>query len=221
MKFVKILLKIIATLLLAGVFTLFVSVTAASYYAVKTLTKIPQDAPDVDHNLKELTRIGQNYILEIEQYEDISKDIEKQKKTPPLCATLCNGSSLDQERFLNERTNYLRNFYNTQKSQALQDPQFRIKLEEMTFISKVFPNSVRTFLTEALDEESAAEKNQWRLTFHLERLLFQEAANIKTNIAAFKNDSRKLDVLKGLAQSCHMGTTPKKVVLQECEKEFN
>lgn len=176
---------------------------------------------EVDHNLKEVTRIGQKYILEISQFESLTHDLKK-TKAPPLCSTLCNGSFLDQERFANERGTYLQSYYKNQKSAALQDPNFRIKLEELTFISKAFPKSVRTIMTDILERPEASTTHPLMLALRLEGVMLSELAGVKSHWAQLQIDSHKLDVLKGLVNSCQTGQTgmTRKQILEECRREF-
>ncbi len=213
----KSLVKLLGVLILAVICFGFISTTALSYWTVTTLRSISSEK-EVDHNLKEVTRIGQKYIFELSQFEALSADIQKTKQ-PPLCSTLCNGSFLDQERFANERGTYLQNYYKAQKATALQDPSFRIKLEELTFISKAFPKSVRTIMTDALDHPENSQTHPWTLIFRLEGVMLSELAGVQAHWAQLKIDSRKLDILKDLVNSCQTGT-PRKQVMKECRKEF-
>lgn len=218
MKALKVLLKIIAVIALAAVFSVLVSTTAVSYFAVTALTKIPQEQPGVDHNLKELTRIGQTYIQELESFEQINQDLQK-RKVPPICSTVCNGSSMDLEKFSNERQHYLHQFYQSQKAQALNDPQFRIKLEELSFIAKAFPKSVRTLLTESLESTEGKTPDHLKLTLHFESVMLSELAGFKNHWAQLKADNEKLDALRTIVKSCRAGTA-KKTLIQECKEQF-
>ncbi|MDG0816855.1 hypothetical protein [Bdellovibrio svalbardensis] len=212
----KSLAKLLGVLLLAVLCFAFITTTAVSYWTVTTLISISSDQ-DVDHNLKEVTRIGQKYILELRQFEGLLSDINK-TKMPPICSTLCNGAFLDQERFSNERAAYLHSFFKNQKAAALQDPSFRIKVEELTFLSKAFPKSLRALITDIL-ESPESKSHPWALTFRFEGVMLSELSGIKAHLMQLKVDSHKLDVFKDLMKSCQ-GGAPRKKLMEECRKEF-
>ncbi|QDK36727.1 hypothetical protein DOE51_03475 [Bdellovibrio sp. NC01] len=206
--------KLCGVIVMAVVVFALVSTTALSYFTVQTLTNISAN-PNADHNIKEVSRLGQKYILEIEQFEQISADIQK-RKSPPLCSTLCNASALDHERFLNERGEYLQSFYKTQKASALQDPSFRMKMEELGFFNKAFPKSMRMIMTDIWNAPTGT--SNFKLALRLEGVVLSEMTGIKTHWAQIQSESRKLDVLRGLMSSCN--TVPKKQLLEDCRREF-
>lgn len=223
MKFLKAVLKYIGYSLLGVVVSTLVGATIISYLAVEHLadtktpppSQIPAEVPN--HNLREVTRLTKTYIAEVEEYEKLMAQLSKQT-VPEFCSTLCNPSGLDREMLREQRTHYLAKYYQQQGPSVLKDPLFRLKLEEMQFISKAFPESVRDLIEGITD--SANEKN--RVQAFLEVLKFEatlvtEANRYRTTYQSLLLEDKKLKELRRIVNSCNSGSSLK-TLREECRK---
>lgn len=218
MNLLKVLFKILSLFLLAVIFSALVGTLALSFWLVTGLSKIRTEQ-SADPNLKALTQIGQKYIVEIHQFESVMLDIGKHQ-TPPLCSVVCNDSTWEAQRFLEQRGFYLKSFYGQHKADSLLDPQFRLKLLELDLISKVFPTSIRLWVNDLMEHpQIELTSHRFRFAMQLELLILKELPGIRNLFKNLKQDSLRLDTLRGLIHSCKMGI-PRKKVMQECHAEF-
>ncbi|WII73556.1 hypothetical protein QJS83_06680 [Bdellovibrio sp. 22V] len=239
MRFLKGLLKCIGFFILGVVTCALVGLTAVSYYAVDQLTKAsaseektakrppvakasvlpslptgPESHTEVNPNLKELVRIGKSYDEELNLFDELAEKIA-QKSVPDLCHTLCNPSYLDRERLANERTAYLVSYYKQEGTRALQDPLFRMKLEEVGFISRLYPPSLRKIMVQIEEAKSA----KFKLALQLETAVVKEIYHFTFRFDQMKQDAEKLKTLRELIRSCQRGI-PRKNVISECHSQI-
>ncbi|MEK2644331.1 hypothetical protein [Bdellovibrio sp. BCCA] len=244
MKFAKSVLKYFGFFLLGVVVCAIVGLTGISYYAIDQLVKaqapeakpakkmpvakasmLPsleetaKDPETVNPNLKEVTRIGYNYTAEFAIFDRLAEDISK-RSLPEICSTLCNPSNLDRERMRTERSAYLASYYKQEGTRALQDPVFRIKLEEIDFLSRLFPPSLRFVLKQIeLAQKQGKEVDKFGLAVHLEFAVLKEISSMSARFDSMKQDTEKLKVLRELVHSCERGT-PRKKIFADCHSQI-
>ncbi|WP_374077831.1 hypothetical protein [Bdellovibrio bacteriovorus] len=244
MKFVKSVLKYLGFFLLGVFVCAVVGLTGVSYYAIdqlvkatapegKSTKKMPvakasvmpsledsvKDPEAPNPNLKELTRIGYNYDAEFAIFDKLAEDVSK-RSLPEICTTLCNPSYLDRERLSTERSAYLASYYKQEGTRALQDPVFRMKLEEIGFLSRLFPPSLRFVLKQIdLANRQNKEVDKFGLAVHLEFAVLKEISSITARMDSMKQDTEKLKLLREFMRSCEQGT-PRKKVISECHSQI-
>jgi hypothetical protein len=197
----------------------------ASYYVVSVVADNSDDDAVVrtstEYNLQEVSSVASEYSDEIESFEGLVHEIAG-KKMPTLCSTVCNPSTLDQDKLRELRMDYLDAFYRAQGSHAFADPIFRLKLEELSFISKAFPKPLRVVLQEIDDvRELPVEKQQkWKLALHLEGAVFAEMSTFRTRYRELRTDSRRIKRLRAIIQECRLTPNQKKII-SECQSKIN
>lgn len=240
MSFLKTVLKCLGFYLLGVLTCAVVGLTGISYFAVDQLIKA--SAPDtrtaqkmpvakasmmpsletdnafapgaVNPNLKELKRIASLYNTELTAFDQLAAAVA-QKKAPELCATLCNSSFLDKERLNSERSFYLATYYKQEGARALQDPVFRLKLQEIGFLSRLYPPSLRAIVT-ATEKPNGVSK--WALALRLEYAAIKEFSRLALQREELQKDAEKISRLREWTHSCQKGVN-KKQVISECHSD--
>lgn len=222
MKLIKSTFKYLGFFLLGAFFCTVVGLTGISYYTVEQLSKAvaPDLEPSVNPNLKDLTRIGVTYVNELGQFDLLATEISK-KPQPDLCKTLCNPTRMDRERLDNEKTFYLAHYYKQEGARALEDPLFRLKLEEIGFLSELFPASLRNVLAQIdhSTKKSQPEPNKLVLALKLEMAVLKEISAFSLRWDSLKQDTQKLKWVRELVRSCERGA-PRNKVISECRSQL-
>ncbi|WP_415063119.1 hypothetical protein [Bdellovibrio sp.] len=247
MKLVKSIFKYLGFFLFGAFFCAVVGLTGISYYTIEQLTKAVTPEPPVgkktsavkatktlsssedsktrtddavNPNLKDLTRIGVNYVEELGQFDQLATELSL-KSMPSLCTTLCNPIRMDRERLSNERTSYLTAYYKQEGARALEDPLFRLRLEEIGFLSELFPASLRSVLAqiEQTAKNSEQKTNKMTLAIKLELAVLKEISSFGLRWDALKQDTHKLKLVRDLVRSCERGT-PRNKVISECRSQL-
>lgn len=239
-KVVKSTFKYLFFFILGVIVTALVVATGLSYYAVDQLSKatLPDPAPtknkkkekksqpedeqvlrknlEVNPNVKEVVKISLTYEQELALVDRLVKDVQRHK-VPDICTTLCNPVHLDLERLKEERSEYLSNYYQQQGRRALEDPMFLLKLEEMGFLSRMFPPSLRDLLRQInqLNLQPDNEKQKWLLAAQGQVTVYREIANLYSVKDSFSKDEKRIQKLRSLIKRCQQGDSPKKI-LSEC-----
>ncbi len=247
MRFINSIFKYLGFFLLGAIFCTFIGITGASYYVIEQLTQAaapeaadtkksspakmktsPQYASEssrtphnlVNPNLKDLTKIGVNYVEELDLFDQLAAEIS-QRSVPDLCTTLCNPILIDPNRLSNERTSYLAFYYKQEGVRALEDPLFRLKLEEIGFLSELFPSSLRVVLAQIEKNAKTAEKSPHNLmlALQLELAILKEASSFGLRWDSMKQDTFKLKLVRNLVRSCQRGV-PRNKVISECRSQL-
>lgn len=217
--------------------TALLGLAGLSYYAIDQLTKAtqpeskpsnrntikaalempPDEKAKTNPNLRKLVDISFNYDREFSTFEELRTNLAK-TKVPSLCDRICDPIHIDSERLRAERTEYLAQYYTLEGSRALQDPLFLLKLEEMDFLSNLFPRSVREILREIkqTDNLSQSESQKWALAAKTQWTVMQEIASFYSRKEQISQQANKIDLLRGLLRKCQKGTDRKEIIL-ECE----
>lgn len=240
-KIVKSTIKYLLFFALGAIVAAVVGVTGISYYAVDQLAKATAPTPepkknkkkekkvapedeqtlaknkDVNPNFKEVVKISLNYEQELALIDRLAKDVQKHK-VPKICTTLCNPIALDSERLKEERSEYLFSYYQQEGRRALEDPLFLLKLEEMQFLSRMFPPSLRELLKqiEQLQQQPDIEKQKWLLATKGQVTVYRELANFYSVKDSFSKDEKRIQLLRDLIKRCQHGESPKKII-KECQ----
>lgn len=214
MKIVKVIAKHLLVFAIIAVVTVFAAVGGATYYVLNHI----HAETEQNQNLKEVMKIGEGYVLELESFANLQRMLQN-KKMPPFCKTICNPSSISQELLLNERTPYLTEFYKESGARALQDPMFRFKLEQMDSVSKAVPESLRALLKDALNKNTLAAKNKALFALQVEAALLANLPSFPDRLESFKADSQRLNLARTWIKACQMGANTKKI-MADCEAEF-
>jgi hypothetical protein len=215
MKILKFVAKYTLIFAVVSIVTVFAAVGGATYYVLNHI----HEENENNHNLHEVMKIGESYIDELQSFEGLQKMLQN-KKMPPFCKTICNPSSLNQDMLLNERTPYLTQFYKASGTQALQDPMFRFKLEQMGSVSKAVPDSVRGLLKDVLNKDATNSKNKVLLALQVETALLTELPTLSDRLESFKTDSDRLNLARTWIKACQSGANSKKI-MTECQAEFD
>ena len=142
MRLFKITAKYLLIFLLVCLVTLLGGSTVLSYYTVQTLTQVASNQTESEPNLSAVLKLTGSYLADLHSYEAFVKNINGQN-WPAFCSIICNPSNFDKDKYLEERTPYLVEFYNQQKKQAPSDPDFRMKIAQMEFLRTAIPGSLR------------------------------------------------------------------------------
>lgn len=213
MKFIFTTVKYI-TFFLLGALTCFVLGTSAvSYIAIEEI------ATSENPNIKDLSRIAGSYVEELNKFDALTADLSG-KNIPAICSTLCNASFMDKHRLREERTHYLVAYYKQQGPRALQDPAFLLTLDEIGFISRLFPRSLRDLLLEIEQlKQSPNESQKILLALKAETAALTEIASLGFDLDELKKSSQRLKSLRELSRSCQRGM-PRKQVISECNSQM-
>lgn len=237
MKWVRSLLKSLFFFVLGAVVAAFAGITAVSYYAVEHLSaahavspepakkKTPEDSeealPDtwLNANIIEVLRLGDQYTVELNEFDQLQSQVKAQP-SPPLCEVICGASSFDSTRMLEERTPYLKNFYQQNGERSLRDPFFQLKLREVGFLADIFSTSARElwvdFEKHQTPEASTAQKLSWSLKFEFAAL--KELYRLSGRWEELKKESSRIQSYRDLIRSCQQGLRPAKDLRSECEQ---
>lgn len=187
--------------------------TVISYYTVQTLTQVASNQTESEPNLSAVLKLTGTYLADLQSYEAFVQNINGQN-WPAFCSVICNPSSFDKNRYLEERTPYLVSFYNQQKKQATYDPHFRIKIAQMEFLRTAIPSSLRGVLNDILIPQPSTSHTM--LSLRLETAILKELPSANSLYTETKSQLRKLNELREIANSCSRGK-PKDLIAQ-CEK---
>lgn len=228
MKFLKSLLKYLGFYVLGVTVSSLVVFTALSYFAVDQLSKAFDDKPvdaknahlldqPLNPNIKEIILIGRTYVDELDLFDSLYAQI-KAKNPPALCEVLCKPISIDQEKLAQERTPYLLAYFKQNQTLALQDPLFRQRVEEIGFLSELFPSSLRSILREVAATRKAIHDRPSKisLAFKLQWHLLKEISGFYLRWGELKQKTTQLKKHRELLQSCALGS-PAKKVLADCQ----
>lgn len=229
--------KYLTIFFLGAVLTALLGLAGLSYYAIDQLTKasLPESKPDskktikaalelppdekakTNPNLRKLIDISFNYDREFATFEELRTKLAK-TKVPSFCDRICDPIHIDSERLRTERTEYLAQYYAQEGSRALQDPLFLLKLEEMDFLSNLFPSSMREILRELkhADSLSQSESQKWVLAAKTQFAALQEIASFYSRKEQISQQADKIDLLRGLLRKCQQGADRKEII-RECE----
>ena len=236
MRYLRTFLKLIIAFVLGALLATFVTLTAVSYYAVEHLTlatpltpakpaskkeadpeAVPQDTW-INANILDVIRVGDQYASELNQFDELKTELSSHK-SPRLCETICNGSSFDKDRMLEERTPYLRNYYRQNGAKALQDPTFQLKMRELSILSEMFPTSFRSVWRDVEQNRESQprwpQKMAWSLRF--EAAALAELPHLPEKWDELKKESDRIQSFRELIQSCQKGLRPAKELRAECE----
>lgn len=184
-----------------------------SYYAVQTLTQVASNQTESEPNLSAVLKLTGTYLADLQSYEAFVKNINGQN-WPAFCSVICNPSSFDKNKYLQERTPYLVAFYNQQKKQAPSDPNFRMKIAQMEFLRTAIPSSFRGVLNDILIP--VGNPSQALLSLRLEGAVLSQLPTARSLYKETRSQLRKLDELKEIANSCPNGK--KAEMIAQCEK---
>lgn len=187
--------------------------TFISYYTVQTLTQVASNQTESEPNLSAVLKLTGTYLADLQSYEAFVQNINGQN-WPAFCSVICNPSSFDKDRYLEERTPYLVSFYNQQKKQATFDPHFRIKIAQMEFLRTAIPSSIRGVLNDILIPQEAPSHTM--LSLRLEGAILRQLPSATSLYTETKSQLRKLNELREIANSCSSGK--RKDLIAQCEK---
>lgn len=193
--------------------TLLGGSTVISYYTVQTLTQVASNQTESEPNLSAVLKLTGTYLADLQSYEAFVKDINGQN-WPAFCSVICNPSNFDKNKYLEERTPYLVEFYNQQKKQAPSDPNFRMKIAQMEFLRTAIPSSLRGVLNDILIP--VGNPSQTLLSLRLEGAVLRQLPSVRSLYKETRSQLRKLDELKEIANSCSNGKRKDMIAL--CEK---
>lgn len=244
MKIIKSLLKCFFFFLMGAFTCVVLGITAISYYSVEQLAKAispestssaiaadmkktnshslkPEvsennDTP-VNPNLKELSLISLNYVDELNLFDNLIQEISK-KTIPEMCSTLCNPMVIDKEKLREERSSYLANYYKQQGLKALEDPLFRLRLMETSFISNLFPLALRSFLNQVQNKVQNGQVKTFDkliLALQLQATVTKELASLYFQRNELIQTKEHLKFLRKLMYSCQKGS-PRKKLISDC-----
>jgi hypothetical protein len=216
MKIAKTSLKYLALVIVGICIAVVVVTVGASYVVIKELTQ-NQEPQHQDPNLNDLLKIGHNYSSEFAVFENLLGNIV-QKPVPEFCSVLCKPSSFNGERLKLERTDYLVDFYRQLGRRSLEDPVFRLKLEEMSSLARLFPRSLREVLAqiEQIRQNQPQAPSQWALSIEFAVVMTKQIFSIANRMDSFKEEVQSFKEVRDLIQRCEQGA-PHKEVLAHCQ----
>jgi hypothetical protein len=246
MRYLRSFVKYLLIFILGVVVAAFVSLTAVSYYGVEHLTQakpiekksekkpekrhdkkktvvVDEDVPPEDtlinSNILDVLRLGDQYTSELNGFDELQSKIAAHK-SPPLCDVICNPSNFDRDRMLEERTPYLKSFYQENGERALKDPYFQLKLREIGFLSDIFPSSFRRIWMDVEQKRNepltVSQKISWSLRFEFAAL--KEASRLRDRWEDLKKESDRIQAFRDLIQSCQKGLRPAKDLRSDCQR---
>lgn len=221
MKWVRSLLKSLFFFALGAIVASFVGLTAISYYTVEHLLAAHKISPEpwLNANIIEVLRLGDQYTTELNEFDQLQTKIQSHP-APPLCEVICRGSSFDSTKMLEERTPYLKNFYQQNGEGSLNDPFFQLKLREVGFLSDIFSPSVRElwgdFEKNIPSQAGPTQKLGWSLKFEVTAL--KELYRLSGRWDELKKESSRIQGYRDLIRRCQHGLRPAKDLRAECER---
>ncbi|MGZ3768314.1 MAG: hypothetical protein ACXVCP_03565 [Bdellovibrio sp.] len=216
--------------LLGAAVTEFLVFTAVCYYSIHFLAEANRSSESSKHladqyisfaenpNIKEMIKIGKLYTNELNIFDKLMQQIDL-KQAPDICETLCNAVYLDKAHLSGERSSYLASYYNQSGTKSLTDPLFRLRLEEIGFISTLYPPALRELLNKILEKSQNGElvrSDKLNLTFKLETALAKQIYYFYIHRHELFNKADEIKTLRHLQQSCQKGT-PKTKIIPECK----
>lgn len=223
MKFLKSLITHLIFFLMGLVAAAILSFTALSYFTIDQLSKAFQEAPPpsisfsfwdqpLNPNLKEVILIGATYIKELDLFDQLQSEINW-NSTPEICSVLCNPVGIDSGALADEKIQLLIGYYKQNKTAALKDPLFRLRMQEVAFLSQLFPTSFRVIL-----KEVRTKPIEWTLALQLQWALFKEMTTFVYRWETLKSQLKLIEKHRSLFESCRHGTALKKV-LDNCQSK--
>lgn len=219
MKIFKKILTYISSFILGGLFAVFLALTGISFLAVEALLESlhPSDSSSINPNVKEVLRLGAQYAKELEKVDAIRSQVES-ASPPDICKILCNPSNLMPDRFKDERSAYLAEYFSQSSALAIKDPIFNLRIEEMSLLGRLFPRQIRNIFIEV--QQGPESRNQIlkkiKLTLQIEGALILSVTNIALQRNDLKREIAWLQSLRTLKKDCNRGVSPVKIQ-RECE----
>jgi hypothetical protein len=182
--------------------------------------KLPADDQQELKNSKVIKRTiskDDGKILQGIKYLDFAeKVLAEMDMVPhqPICQIICDTSSLDQERLVNDPYLYLEKFYVQNKNRALEDFYFRHKLESTKVVTVALTLTMREMYVQGLQID---KKNILEQTAYVAKFQFATAQvlyNISQLKEKFKNYEENMSQLLELRKTCEY--TSAKAVQQNC-----
>lgn len=201
----------------------FLSFTALSYFTVDQLSKAFHEDPTnteapsiwdqpLNPNVKEIILIGTTYIKELDLFDQLQSEIS-QSSSPEMCSVLCNPVGMNPEALATEKVQLLARYYQQNKTAALKDPLFRLRMQEAGFLSQLFPASFRSVLKEIQEKPM-----EWTFVLKLQWTIFKEMITFVYRWESMKSQLKDMENHRSLFQSCRKGAVPKKN-LQDCQSQ--
>jgi hypothetical protein len=247
MRFVRSFFKSLLVFAFGIVAAAFVTMTAVSYYAVEHLTlakpvdkvaehkkvnhkkksakstepdgDLPPEDSLINSNILDVFRLGDQYTAELNQFDELTLKLGTHK-APKLCDVICNESTFDRGRMLDERTPYLLEFYKENAANSLKDPYFQLKLKEIGFLSEVFPSALRAVWLDVEEQRNTnptfSQKLNW--AFRFEVVALKELSKLYSRREVLLNETDRIQSWRDLISSCQKGLKPAKDLRAQCEQ---
>lgn len=183
------------------------------------IPRAPDLLPPSSHeNLRKASRTTSEVNKVMDQIDSLVAELER-KHLPPLCPSLCDNSALNIDRLRDEGIDYLKNYYASEGARALQDPAFRLKVDELHRLARLMPQDLRRLLAEinALSEAGTVSTSQ-KLMFaaKAEVVVIKEILSMAGRIETLKQEHEKMKLVRDLRKSCHKGR-PTRELISECD----
>lgn len=174
--------------------------------------------PSSHENLFRASRATHEVNKVMDQIDALVAEIGEAPQ-PPLCPSLCDNSELNIDRLHDEGIAYLQNYYATERTRALQDPAFRLKVDELHRLARLMPPNLRQLLAEinSLSEVGPVSTYQ-KLLFaaKAEVIVLKELLSMAGQIETLKEEQEKMKLVRDLRKACHKGRSTRELV-SECD----
>lgn len=178
----------------------------------------------LNYNLQEASRLINNGLQELQEFDRLRQEISANqtanKVIPPICSVVCNSSFVDSVRFKDEKVSYLGQYFKSEKA-ALQDPLFRLRVQELSAMSDFLPADIRTLTQEiAQTPQDASFWKKLGFAIKLEALALRDLPLIQDKVGRLKSELSKSRQYRGWVSSCQKGLKSPSQIKKDCEENF-
>ncbi|UXR65043.1 hypothetical protein EZJ49_02110 [Bdellovibrio bacteriovorus] len=252
MRFLRSALKYFAFFVLGLVTCAFVGVGAVTYYAVDYLTQNPSAPPvqkkpypiakasltpelktpaapapgdfipeSSKENFRSAFNTSRSFMKNSEQISHLIKQLEK-APLPPLCPSLCDTSAMDKEQLKTDRVVYLEQYLRSEGTRALQDPEFRLLMDNIGRIYHLIQpaqkilKKIDRLKAQQEKPEGASTTDKLLITAEIQGTLLSEFYGFVNHVEQVKAEDSKMKLIRDLRRACHKGK-PVKQLISECD----
>lgn len=252
MRFLRSSLKYFAFFVLGLVTCAFVGIGAVTYYAVDYLTQNPSASPvqkkpypvakaslapelkapeaspanelipeSSKENFRSAFNTSRSFMETSAQMSHLMQQLEK-VSMPPLCPSLCDASAMDKEQLKTDRVAYLEKYLRSEGTRALQDPEFRLLMDDIGRIYHLIQPAQK--IMKKMDRlkarqerpEGASTTDKLLITAEIQGTLLSEFYGFANHVERLKAEDGKMKHIRDLRRACHKGK-PVKQLISECD----
>lgn len=188
----------------------------------------PKGGPQVEiipasskENFRKAFDTSRSFVKMSSEIGDLVRKLEK-STLPPLCPSLCDVSRMDREQLKENKVAYLEKYFVQEGSRALQDPEFRLLIDEVGRIHRLLvpANKIISKIDRLKDRQQKPEgvstTDKLVITAEIQGAILSDFYRFVNDVETMKLEDKKMKLVRDLRKSCHKGIPTKQIIL-ECD----